>query len=207
VFKQKKITKEAVPSFLSKQPAWNGLNSALANSSSRKPSVTTKVILNGPPELDPILQTAHEALTEHNLEKALHAYSYLTAHGRQLDAVVRDMIQVARRFPEYINVWKVLGDVLGETGDHEHAAKSYDHLLRVAHDALAERDLEKALDAYSFLTAHGRQGDEVIRDLIQIARRFPGHAHVWKILGDALTQAGNHEYAAKSYDYFMEVNR
>ncbi len=94
-----------------------------------------------------------------------------------------------------------------QTGNHEYATKSYDHLLRVAHDALTERDLEKALDAYAFLTAHGRRGDEVIRDLIQIARRFPEHAHVWKILGDALTQAGNHEYAAKSYDYFKEVNR
>ena len=70
-------------------------------------------------------------------------------------------------------LWKVLGDALTRAGNHEYAAKSYDHLLRVAHDALIERDLEKALDAYSFLTAHGRQGNEVIRDLIQIARTIP----------------------------------
>jgi peptide/nickel transport system permease protein len=207
VFEQKKITKEAVPLFSPKQPLWNELNSALTDVSSRKPPVPTKIILNGPPELDPILQAAQDALNEHNLEKALHAYAHLTAHGRQLDAVVRDMIQVARCFPGYADVWIVLGDALTQAGNYEYATKSYDHLLRVAHDALTERDLEKALDAYAFLTAHGRRGNEVIRDLIQIARRYPGHAQVWRVLGDALTQAGNHEYAAKSYDYFKEVNR
>ena len=126
-FKQKKVTKETVPSFSPKQPLRNELNSALADLNSRKPLVSARVILNGPPELDSILQTAHEALMEHNIEKALHAYSYLTAHGRQLDAVLRDMIQIARHFPKYANVWKVLGDVLTRTGNHEFATKAYDH--------------------------------------------------------------------------------
>lgn len=207
VFKQKKMTKEVAPFFSPKQPRQNELNSAITDASSHKSPVPARIKLNGPPELDPILQAAHDALAEHDLEKALHAYSYLTAHGRQLDSVVRDMIHVARCFPGYANVWIVLGDALTQAGNHEYATKSYDHLLRVAHDALSERDLEKALDAYSFLIAYGRQENEVIRDMIQIARCFPGHAYVWKILGDALTQAGNHEYAGKSYDYFKEANR
>ena len=98
------MTKEAVPLFSPKQPLRNELNSALADLSSRQPLVPAKIIVNGPPELDPILQAAHDALAEHNLEKALHAYAHLAAHGRQLDAVIRDMIQVARRFPGYANV-------------------------------------------------------------------------------------------------------
>jgi peptide/nickel transport system permease protein len=206
-FKQKKMIKEPVPLFVPKPPLRNEPISILSDLSYRKPLVSAKIVLNGPPELDPILQAAHDALAEHNLEKALHDYSYLTAHGRQLNAVVCDLIQVARRFPEYSNVWKVLGDVLTRAGDHEYAVRSYDQLLRVARDALLEHDLEKALDAYSFLITHGRQLDAVVHDMIRIARQFPEHALVWKILGDALTRSGNHEYAAKSYDYFMKVNR
>jgi tetratricopeptide (TPR) repeat protein len=206
-FKQKKMTKETVPVYSPKLPLREGLNSTVADLSFRKPPVPAKIIINGPPEFDPILQAAHEALAEHNLEKALHAYSHLTAHGRQLDTVVRDMIQVARRFPSNAKVWKILGNVLTQTGNYEDAAGSYDQLLRVARDALKQHDLEKALDAYSFLTAHGRKKDEVTRDMIEIARRFPGYANVWKILGDALTQAGNYGDAARSYDQFMKVNR
>ncbi|MBI5954205.1 MAG: ABC transporter permease [Chloroflexi bacterium] len=131
VFKLKKTTKETNPLFSSKEPLQNEIGSALTSLGSRKLLVSTKVVPNRPPEQDPILQVAHDALAEHNLEKALHAYSYLTAHGRQLDTVVRDMIQVARRFPECANVWKVLGDVLTQIGNHEYAAKSYDYFKEV----------------------------------------------------------------------------
>jgi cytochrome c-type biogenesis protein CcmH/NrfG len=42
--------------------------------------------------------------------------------------------------------------------------------------------------------------NEIRQDLIQLARQFPRHAIVWTLLGDALTQEGNHEYANKAYD-------
>ena len=131
VIKQKKKAKEAVPLFSPKQPRQNELNSAITDVSSHKPLVPAKIKLNGPPELDPILQAAHDAMKEHDLEKALHAYAHLTAHGRQLDAVIRDMIQIARRFPEHAHVWKILGDALTQAGDHEYAAKSYDYFMKL----------------------------------------------------------------------------
>ncbi|MBK9927450.1 MAG: ABC transporter permease [Anaerolineales bacterium] len=205
VFKLKKTIKEPIPPFTSKQPLQNKLNSPSTDVGSRKPLVSTKVALNRPPESDPVLQVAHDALVKGDLEKALNAYSYLTAHERQLDMVILDLVQVVRLFASDANTWKILSDALTKSGNHEHTANSYERLLRVAHDALTERDLEKALDVYSFLIAHDRQANEVVRDMIEIARHFSEHKRVWKILGDALTQTGNHELAAKSYEHFKEM--
>jgi peptide/nickel transport system permease protein len=77
-----------------------------------------------------------------------------------------------------------------------------DPLLQAARDSLAHQDLEQALHAYSHLSKHGRHTQEVIHDLAQAARQFPRYASVWQILGDALTRAGNHEYAVKAYEQF-----
>ncbi len=73
-------------------------------------------------------------------------------------------------------------------------------LLQVARDAVAEQNMDQAMHAYSHLIKHHRHVNEIRQDLIYIARQFPRHAIVWTLLGDALTQEGNHEYANKAYD-------
>jgi peptide/nickel transport system permease protein len=73
-------------------------------------------------------------------------------------------------------------------------------LLQIARDAIAEQNMDQAMHAYSHLIEHHRHVNEIRQDLIHIARQFPRHAIVWTLLGDALTQEGNHEYANKAYD-------
>jgi tetratricopeptide (TPR) repeat protein len=85
----------------------------------------TRIPIGSPPELDPLLQTARIALARQDLELALHAYSHLTKHGRQLHAVTHDLAQAAERFPRYAQIWKALGDVLAQTGNYEYAVKAY----------------------------------------------------------------------------------
>jgi ABC-type dipeptide/oligopeptide/nickel transport system permease subunit len=97
----------------------------------RRSLAHAKVVVNLPPELDPLLQAAHEFLAAHDLEKALHVYSYLISHGRQAEAVVRDMLQVARQFPGHAHVWKVLGDAFTLMGNHEYAAKAYAYFRKI----------------------------------------------------------------------------
>jgi hypothetical protein len=82
-----------------------------------------------------------------------------------------------------------------------------DPLLQAARNSLAHQDFEQALHAYSHLSKHGRHMQEVIHDLVMVARKFPRDAQVWKELGDALTKAGNHEYAAKAYEQFRHLTR
>jgi peptide/nickel transport system permease protein len=75
-----------------------------------------------------------------------------------------------------------------------------DSLLQVARDAISEHNLDQAMHAYSHLLQHHRHISEIRHDLVQLARRFPRHAMIWILLGDALTQEGNREYASKAYE-------
>jgi peptide/nickel transport system permease protein len=72
-------------------------------------------------------------------------------------------------------------------------------VLAGARDAIGHRDLESALHAYVHLIDHGRYVNDVIRDLAQIARKFPGEPQVWQVLGDALIRNGEAEDAQRAY--------
>jgi hypothetical protein len=72
-------------------------------------------------------------------------------------------------------------------------------ILQVARDAVVNRDLSKALEAYGFLVHHSRLPDIVISDLAALARLFPNEPLLWKTLGDALTSVGKCSYADKAY--------
>ena len=84
-------------------------------------------------ESDPVFRAARDALAAHNLEGSLHAYSHLIARNRQVDEVIHDLIQVARQFPDYAPVWKMLGDALTRANNHEYAAKAYAHFAKMKH--------------------------------------------------------------------------
>jgi len=75
-----------------------------------------------------------------------------------------------------------------------------DLLLQVARGAIAEQNMDQALHAYSHLLRHHRHVSEIRNDLVKLARQFPRHAMIWALLGDALTQEGNREYANKAYE-------
>lgn len=75
-----------------------------------------------------------------------------------------------------------------------------DSLLQVARDAIAEHQMDRAMHAYSHMLQHHRHISEIRHDLVQLARQFPRHAMIWTLLGDALTQEGNCEYANKAYE-------
>jgi peptide/nickel transport system permease protein len=75
-----------------------------------------------------------------------------------------------------------------------------DPVLQVARDAIAEQNMGQAMHAYSHLIEHHRHANEIRQDLVQIARKYPSHAIVWTLLGDALTLEGNYDYAIKAYE-------
>ena len=75
-----------------------------------------------------------------------------------------------------------------------------DPLLLIARDAIAEQKMDQAMHAYSHLIKHHKHVNEIRQDLVHIVRLHPRHAIVWTLLGDALTQEGNHEYASKAYE-------
>jgi peptide/nickel transport system permease protein len=81
-----------------------------------------------------------------------------------------------------------------------------DPLLQVAREALASRDLDKALNAYSHLIAHGRHIQDALDDLIAGARIYPRNATIWMVLGDAFDRAGQHENAARAYEQFNKLS-
>jgi hypothetical protein len=87
--------------------------------------------VSGPPELDPVLYTARKAMASENLDLAMHAYSHLVEHNRQVDVIILDLAQVAVRFPHIPIVWKMLGDALARSGNHEYAKKSYEQYRRL----------------------------------------------------------------------------
>jgi hypothetical protein len=73
-------------------------------------------------------------------------------------------------------------------------------LLQVARDAVAEQNIDQAVHAYSHLLKRHKLVNEIRQDLVQIVRQFPRHAIVWTLLGDALAQEGNQEFANKAYE-------
>jgi peptide/nickel transport system permease protein len=101
-------------------------SSAATVSSSRIPA-------GGPPELDPLLVTARDALSLQDFERAVYAYSHLSEHGRHLQEIIQDLAQAVRQYPQCASMWKALGDALTQAGNHEYAAKAYEqfrHLTR-----------------------------------------------------------------------------
>lgn len=124
--KQKKMSIEAAA------PINQSLDSGMASFLPRTATVSsTRIPFGGPPELDPLLQAARTALARQELEQALHAYSHLTKHGRYLREVTRDLALAAQQFPRHAHVWKVLGDVLTQAGNHEYAAKAYEQFKKL----------------------------------------------------------------------------
>ncbi len=81
-----------------------------------------------------------------------------------------------------------------------------DPLLQVARDAMSSRDIDKALNAYSHLLAHGRHVQDALDDLIAGARKHPRNAALWKMLGDAFACAGQHENAARAYEQYNKLS-
>jgi len=73
-------------------------------------------------------------------------------------------------------------------------------LLQAARDAVAEKNIDQAVHDYSHLIKRHKCVKEIRQDLVHLAKQFPRHSAIWFLLGDALTQEGNHEYASKAYD-------
>jgi peptide/nickel transport system permease protein len=82
-----------------------------------------------------------------------------------------------------------------------------DPILSVARDAVGHKDLESALHAYTHLIDRGRHTNDVIRDLAQIARKYPRESQVWQMLGDALMCNGEIEEARRAYARAKQVIR
>lgn len=74
---------------------------------------------------NPVLATARDAIGHKDLEGALHAYLHLINRGRYLTDVIRDLAQIARRYPHEPQVWQVLGDALSGNGETEDAQRAY----------------------------------------------------------------------------------
>jgi cytochrome c-type biogenesis protein CcmH/NrfG len=75
-----------------------------------------------------------------------------------------------------------------------------DPILLSARDDLARGDLRRALHAYNHLIQRNRSLDAVLPDLAQLVKKYPRDPQVWRVLGDALAQAGNADHAAQSYE-------
>lgn len=80
-------------------------------------------------------------------------------------------------------------------------------LLQIARDEIARQNIDQALNIYCHLIKRHRHVVEVRQDLIQISRRIPNHAIVWTLLGDALTQEGNYEFAKKAYEQARKLTQ
>ena len=74
---------------------------------------------------NPVLATARNAVGHRDLQGALHAYAHLIAHNRRINDVIRDLAQVAKKFPHEPQVWQVLGDALAQNGETEDAQRAY----------------------------------------------------------------------------------
>jgi len=74
-----------------------------------------------------------------------------------------------------------------------------DSVLAVARNAVGYKDINAALHAYTHLIARGHDMNVLIRDLAQIARKYPNEPQVWRTLGDALSRNGETEDAQRAY--------
>jgi peptide/nickel transport system permease protein len=107
--RKKEKEKEAARS--QKRPSPNAFSSSVARRFSFAPN--------------PVLSTARNAVGHRDLEGALHAYAHLVAHNRWVNDVIRDLAQVAKKFPHEPQVWQVLGDALAQNGETEDAQRAY----------------------------------------------------------------------------------
>jgi ABC-type dipeptide/oligopeptide/nickel transport system permease subunit len=120
--RKQKMMSEAAPISIH-QP----LDSAEVSFLPRTAAVTSaRIPVGGPPEADLLLQAARDALLRQDVEQAMHAFKHLSQRGRHTQEVIRDLAQAARKFPRHPLVWKTLGDVLAQAGNHEYAAKAYE---------------------------------------------------------------------------------
>jgi peptide/nickel transport system permease protein len=74
---------------------------------------------------NPVLAMARNAVGHRDLDSALHAYAHLINRGREMNIVIRDLAQIARKFPHEPQVWRVLGDALARNGEIEDAQGAY----------------------------------------------------------------------------------
>ena len=120
--RRQKMMSEAAPLTIH-QPLDSGGVSFL----SRAAAVTSaRISAGGPPEMDPLLLAAREALSCQDIENAMHAFKHLSERGRHTQEVIQDLAQAARQYPRHPLVWKTLGDALTQAGNQEFAAKAYE---------------------------------------------------------------------------------
>lgn len=74
---------------------------------------------------NPVLATARNAVGHRDIEGALHAYAHLIDHNREMNHVIRDLAQIARKYPQESQVWQALGDALARNGEMEDAQRAY----------------------------------------------------------------------------------
>jgi len=80
---------------------------------------------------DPVLAVARDAIGHRDLDGALHAYVHLINHDRDMNAVIRDLAQIARKYPRESRVWQLLGDALAHNGETEDAQRAYARARKV----------------------------------------------------------------------------
>jgi peptide/nickel transport system permease protein len=75
--------------------------------------------------LNPVLAMARDAVGHRDFDSALHAYHHLINRKRYMNDVIRDLAQIARRYPHEPQVWQALGDALVRNGEAEDAQRAY----------------------------------------------------------------------------------
>lgn len=80
---------------------------------------------------DPVLAIARNAIGYKDIDAALHAYTHLIRRDRDINDVIRDLAQVARKYPRESRVWQVLGDALARNGETEDAQRAYARARKV----------------------------------------------------------------------------
>jgi len=74
---------------------------------------------------DPVLASARNAIGYRDLDAALHAYAHLIDRHRDLNSVIRDLADIARKYPQEPQVWQALGDALARNGETDDAQRAY----------------------------------------------------------------------------------
>jgi peptide/nickel transport system permease protein len=80
---------------------------------------------------DPVLAVARNAIGYKDIDAALHAYTHLIRRDRDINDVIRDLAQVAHKYPREPRVWQVLGDALARNGETEDAQRAYARARKV----------------------------------------------------------------------------
>lgn len=74
---------------------------------------------------DPVLATARDAIGHKDVHGAMHAYTHLIERDRDVNAVIRDLAEIAKKNPKDAQVWRTLGDALARNGEPEDARRAY----------------------------------------------------------------------------------